>query len=148
MGRGGARRGAGRKPKFPRAVEPGQAVAGRIAPAAAVDPSLATPPDGLPATQKAVWTEYAPAAIERRTLIASTVPAFQLLCEAQTHKVTAELKAATGGVSEMRVYLALVKQIESLMDRFALAPNGKPVAVAGPKTMSAVERFRQSKAGA
>jgi hypothetical protein len=89
-----------------------------------------------------VWTRLAPLAIEQRTLIPAHVPGFIDLCELEVKRQKADRKATDGGVSEMRVYLQLVKQIEGLKARFRLNPFGKAAAPAAkPNSVNPADRY-------
>lgn len=84
MPRGGARPGAGRKPKL--TLVPGGAPPRAKAKPAATGPSaedrkLVSPPKHLPLAEKNVWRRLAPLAIENGTLKAQSVPGFEFLCE-------------------------------------------------------------------
>lgn len=93
MARGGARVGAGRKPRQRSAPQPFEPViidGGKNAPTSADQsvppPALpgaisAEPPDDLPEAQHAAWRTFAAQAIEARTLAPRTVGAFRLLCK-------------------------------------------------------------------
>jgi len=149
MPKGGARVGAGRKPKlriakaqdvspFVPAVHPG----GKE-PDGAVS---AIPPEDVPAEQREFWHRYAGLAIEKQTLTAHTVAAFRLLCETDAEKRATKatidrdgrtyIKVTVDGAGqehrELRAhpltsaYGRLAKACEALMARFGLAPFGKP----------------------
>lgn len=124
---------------------------GQKGPATVIDGGAASdvnplPPEDLPLEQKVFWQEYAPLAIEKRTLTRHTMPAFRLLCELsderlQTKKVLDEQGrtyekawADSSGQEHIELkahplvgaYGRLTKHVESLMARFGLAPFGKP----------------------
>ena len=131
MGWGGARVGAGKKPRNPFGI-----VNGGKTETPVVDPevqSLAIPPADLTPEQQEFWRVCAPLALERRTLIESTAPAFRLLCELHAKKVMVGTMVDKGALGGLRVYLQLSKQVEALMARFCLAPFGKPAKEAAPK---------------
>lgn len=145
MPRGGARPGSGPKGKS----RPFEVLDGGALEAGAV-----SMPDGMSPEQQACWKLYAPLATERRTLTPSTVPAFQLLCELkvemQAVKETLDrdgrtyIKCVVDGAGnehqELKAhplkpdYSKLAKQVETLMGRFLLAPFGKPLTIAQPKS--------------
>src|SRR5689334_9418788 len=105
-GWGGARVGAGRKPEpAPLAViRPG--VTGESG--EGEDPKaedLSQPPADLPEVQQEFWRTYAPFAIERKTLTASTVPAFLLLCELYGKKAMVSGLVNKGELGGLRVYM-------------------------------------------
>lgn len=133
MGWGGARIGAGRKPKRKVPVSPFSVYLG-----AKAEPPTATellePPKDLPPEQQAFWKEHAPLAVERRTLMPATVPAFRLLCELYVKKVLVGEMVDKGALGGLRVWLQLCKQVEGLMGRFCLAPFGKPATVLTTKS--------------
>jgi hypothetical protein len=148
MPRGGARTGAGRKPKRqPTEPEtPSNIVAidgGRTG-----DVSR-TPPADLPEDQAVVWKTYAPLAMERRTLTQHTVPAFRQLCELEAMKVAIKAQLDRDGLTSAKVttdvtsgeqhleikphpllrsYSGITKDIKGLLKDFALCSFGKPVA--------------------
>lgn len=130
MAWGGARIGAGRKPKqkdpvSPFAVFPGRKLTDRREP---IDLSaLLESPKDLPPDQQAFWCAHAALAIERKTLTPATVPAFRLLCELQAKKAMVGQMVDKGALGGLRIFLQLAKQVETLMARFCLAPFGKPV---------------------
>lgn len=139
MPRGGARPGAGRKPKARPATVLG--MDGRrfpLLPADAVPVrdeavmALADPPADLPPAQQAIWTQYAPAAIEQRTLVPATVMGFRQLCEqtamaavlaARIEKVGAASKRAG---DPLRHYVRLAQRLDASLARFKLTSFGKP----------------------
>lgn len=131
-GWGGSRAGAGRKPSAKASK------GGLVAfPGGKVDLTLAEPPKGLPTAQHAIWREWAPLAIECRTLTGEKVPAFALLCELEMRRRTlAAILDQPGAQPEpagLRIYAQYAKQVENLMGRFCLAPFGKPVVADKPK---------------
>jgi hypothetical protein len=152
MPRGGARIGAGRKPRQPREFEviDGGAAFGAEAEA------LLTPPDSLTADEQAFWVSYAPLAIRQRTLTPSTVPNFLLLCELQAEKKAVRATLDTDGRTYIKAwtdssgqehqelkahplksdYGKLAKDVDRLMARFMLAPFGKPMSGAQARTVA------------
>lgn len=151
MPRGGARPGSGPKPRSRpfEVIEGGGSDAGKI-----------KKPDGLTADQDAFWDEYAPLAVERRTLTPATTPAFRLLCELQEERVAVKRTLDKDGRTYIKVtvdgagteheelkahplkadYAKLSKQVETLMGRFLLAPFGKPLTIAQPKSKAEKDR--------
>jgi hypothetical protein len=126
-GWGGARIGAGRKPRsraFALVPRPRPAPPPSARPA---DEDLAIPPADLPADQMAIWRAYAPLAIERHTLTPATVPAFRLLCELDVQKAVVGRLVDKGALGGLRTFMQLSRQVEALLARFALAPFGKPI---------------------
>src|SRR5690349_15466054 len=102
MPRGGARPGAGRKPKGNRAAVV-LGMDGVRKPLIPVDvPDMAdlstgvhgemlTPPTGLGEKEQAVWRAHAPLAITQGTLVPATMPGFREFCQLMVHQ--AELVA-------------------------------------------------------
>jgi hypothetical protein len=151
MPRGGARVGAGRKPRAPREPQKPNVVsidggrAGELS---------ATPPLDLPEDEQPFWRAYAPLAIELGTLTRQTEPAFRLLCELDAEKRATKATIEKDGRTTMGItvdvtsseqhiqikahpltssYRQLAQRVETLMARFGLAPFGKPVAGPGKK---------------
>lgn len=144
MPRGGARVGAGRKPKktldFP-VIDGGKSDACLIA---------AEPPAELPDPHKKHWRLNAHLAIQRGTLTLQTEPQFRTLCrieaeiEATDTTIEADgrtfIKTTVDGAGQehqelkahplLSHYRALLKQQQSLFKDFMLGPFGKPIAVA------------------
>jgi hypothetical protein len=143
MAWGGARVGAGRKPKRDPEF---QVLDGRAA--FSSGPDLTKPPADLAEAHQQVWRDWAPRAIDQLTLVVATVPAFLRLCDLEVKRQAADKKATEGGVSELRIYLQLVKQIEGLMARFRLAPVGKAMAKATRASApNPTERFLSALSG-
>lgn len=138
MGWGGARVGAGKKPRPKAPKSPFTVFNG--AKEITADECL-EPPDDLPPDQQAFWRANAPLAVERQTLTPSTVPTFRLLCELHAKKVLVVKKIDEGELGGLRIFAQLAKQIEGLMARFCLAPFGKPAT--GEKKKKAVNPFAQ-----
>lgn len=166
MPRGGARVGAGRPRKNDQdhrlagtRVHRGLSLVGVPAPlpptSAPADASI-EPPARLTPAARAYWDEWAPLAIARGTLIAETVPGFELLCTeaARRDNLTADIErqgltfikacADSAGDFELKTNPAealrqkAVKQVENLMARYQLASMGK--ALARPKASQDDER--------
>lgn len=155
MPRGGARVGAGRKPKTSRTPkEPARLVAidgGKAAepPAVSVEP-----PADLPKDEHEFWRAYAALAIAAGTLTPQTVGSFRLLCELDAEKRATKETLDKDGRTYIKVtvdgagqehqelkahpltgpYRQLAQRVEALMARFLLAPFGKPVAGAAKKS--------------
>lgn len=130
-GWGGARVGAGSKPK----AEPLRVVPPQVSDESYEEApdELTVPPDDLTPEQQEFWRKYAPKAIERKTLTDATVPAFRLLCELDAKKTMVGAMVDKGALGGLRVFMQLAKQVESLMGRFCLAPFGKPTFSEKPK---------------
>jgi hypothetical protein len=137
MGWGGARVGAGKKPKRKpeTAVSPFAVFAGKKTdpPSMVTDSPLAEPPADLPAVEQSFWRIYAPLAIGQGTLIPAHVGSFRLLCELHAKKAIVGAMVDKGALGGLRVFMQLSKQVEGLMARFCLAPFGKPVKSEKPK---------------
>lgn len=103
---------------------------------------LTLPPGDLPPEQQDFWREYAPLAVERKTLAPATVPAFRLLCELHAKKTLVSGMVDKGALGGLRVFMQLAKQVEALMARFCLAPFGKP-AVGSEKPKAPVNPWAQ-----
>jgi len=131
---GGRRVGAGRKPEPKRRKQQGLVVFPGGRPE---DKALVEPPSGLSEAQALFWRQWAPLALEKRTLTTETVPAFTMLCELEVRRraIVAEFdrEGAEATPAGLRLYLQAAKQVEGLMGRFCLAPFGKPVVSEKPK---------------
>jgi len=133
MPRGGARIGAGRKRKRPLIfpVIPGKSKGQHQV--------SMTPPQDLSKDEQAIWERYIGLAIERRTLITATLPAFRLLCELEAERqavkrtIDAEGRTWLTEDGESKIhplktdYARLSKQVEALLKAFTLCPFGKPI---------------------
>ena len=148
MTRGGARVGAGRKPKTPK-VQP---FTPRTVDGGRVDEVSPVAPFDLPDDQKDFWNANAGKAIEARTLTAQTVASFRLLCELDAEKRATKatidkdgrtyIKCVVDGAGnehqELKAhpltsaYRQLAQRVEAMMARFSLAPFGKPTTSAKP----------------
>ena len=130
-GHGGARPGAGRKPKpaHLRAIDGGAghrpavtpSVSAGVAPIEEFDP-----PDHLSPEVLAIWKRLAPHAYKAQTLTPRMAEQFEILCE---NLVTMRLLARTeAGGSNHR---GMIQRVDAELLRFDLAPIGKPVLEAG-----------------
>lgn len=140
MPRGGARVGAGRKPKEPKpAVVLGMdgvrldSVAAPTAAAASsstVDGLVKAPKDLTP-KQREVWKTWAPRAIEQRTLVPATVAGFSELCEQMVLKNEIAAAIDKAGVSHydsdrlLKRYAPLAQRVDASLARFKLTGFGK-----------------------
>lgn len=126
---GGARVGAGRKPRTLRVVTP-------IAPAEAVPEAV---PDRVPepphsvagfnvpaeltAAEQTVWLRLAPLAVSRQTLTKATALGFELLCRnIVLERVLGKDPDSRGGPN----HRGLIASIDRELLRFDLSPNGRP----------------------
>lgn len=138
MPKGGARTGAGRKPRQT-AVVLGMNGA-RLPPSAPVlapiDDALAVPPADLPPKMRPFWSTWAPLALSQGTLTRATMPGMRELCELATFKQAVERRirrigaAAPEAQSLLRNYLKLSQRLDAAMARFKLTAFGKPEAAA------------------
>lgn len=157
MPRGGARVGAGRKPKGAAILSlHGGRVRNPVKVPATVTNEPFVPvntPQDLPDVQKQVWDELAPHALAARTLTAGTSAAFRDLCEAIVlkrmmlaeiladgltgTKVTLQMDQEGGGVQSVEKkahtllsqYRGMMQRVEAGFTRFRLAPMGKEIVV-------------------
>lgn len=152
MPRGGARPGAGRKPK-PRDAEPAVVVGmdglprRELRPAAsAVDVQvLASPPSNMKSKeQREFWRAYAPAAIEQQTLIQQTALGFRELAEqfVMKQQIAAFIEANGGAANPimdtlLKQYVKLAQRVDASLARFRLTSFGKPAVPEGGKRRSA-----------
>jgi hypothetical protein len=102
MGWGGARVGAGKKPK-PKAAPRSPFEVFKGAAPAAPETSCLEPPKDLTDEQQAFWRTNAPLAVERRTLTPETIPAFRLLCELDARRAFVGRKIDEGDVGGLRI---------------------------------------------
>lgn len=146
-GHGGARVGAGRKPKDAGTRKPAAVVdfAGPKAAKEAESGVSKHPPSDLPTDQQAFWLACAPRAMDQGTLTVDTIASFRLLCELDAEKRATKETIDRDGRTYIKVtidgagqehqelkahpltshYRQTAKQVENLMGRFKLAPFGK-----------------------
>lgn len=156
MPRGGARVGSGRKPKYPRAVATTD-VEPQIGSADVAVPLI--PPTDLSVAQRDFWQRYAARAIEKRTLTIHTVEAFRELCEVAAEKQKVLQTIEEDGRTFIKVtvdgsgqehqelkahplkgdYARLAKLVQNMMEKFMLAPFGKP-AGASPRSTADLKK--------
>lgn len=143
MAHGGARVGAGRKPRAVLSI----AGRGQSNPQNESDSGVSVmPPEDLPSEQRDFWHRWASLAIEKRTLTVHTVPAFRLLCEVDAEKRETKATIDRDGRTFVKVtvdgsgqehhelkahpltgsYGRLAKDVRTGMLSFGLAPFGKP----------------------
>ena len=169
MPRGGARTGAGRKPKEDRPRRPQ-----RPPNVVAIDGGRAgeetvsgIPPKDLPEDQQEFWRRNAPRAIAAGTLTPQSIEAFLLLCELDAEKRATKSTLDKDGRTYLDVtvdgsgqehsslkahplttsYRQLAQRVEGLLARFGLAPFGKPIAGSRAKS-STVSPWAAIAAGA
>lgn len=144
MARGGRRVGAGRKPKAEllRFID-GNAGRRKRRPGAPAngpgdDPAPVAPPADLTAEELAVWNQWAPLALERRTLTDSTRFAFEHLCLLEIDRRTlrqrftqAQRFLTDQEMGLRREHRALVREINARLKDFMLSPFGKEIYDAG-----------------
>lgn len=135
-GHGGARPGAGRKPKSAelRALDGNAGHRSKVVqhPNAKEPPPPALPkldetqaPNDLTFDERAVWLELAPHAILNRTLTDATSLGFRMLCRnVVLERAYAQSVMDRGGAN----HRGLIQRIDAELLRFNLAPCGKPVA--------------------
>jgi hypothetical protein len=152
MPRGGARVGAGRKPKAEKGRRSSAVAAGSPPNIVSIEGGRAgelskAPPANLPEDQQDFWRTYAPLAIDAGTLTKQTEASFRLLCELDAEKRATKETLDRDGRTFIRVtvdgagqehqelkahpltgsYRQLAQRVETLMARFLLAPFGKPL---------------------
>src|SRR5262245_35560752 len=113
---GGVRVGSGRK-RHP--VDVGQPL---LEGCALVPATVSTT---LMGKARAVWEELAPHALAERTLTPRTAAAFELLCR----QVVLERRWSSGSERGKADHRALMVRVEMGLQRFCLAPVGRPVSV-------------------
>lgn len=150
MPRGGARIGAGRKRKTPRAHwltgdagKRGLALVESPA-VGARDASLVyEPPATLGPAERSYWAAWEPEARAAGTLHSATLPGFTLLCQvavdtaqlrARIHEDGAVLTGAEGTKAHPLwvSYRGLAQRLDQLLKSYSLSAMGKPAAVTSP----------------
>jgi hypothetical protein len=122
-GSGGARIGAGRKPKALAAhLLHGTATARARTTGSPPPVEPFPPPVGLPDDVRAAWLDLAPHAFTARTLTPATAYAFTLLCRNIVLERALATAAVTRGGPDHR---ALIQRLDIELARFCLAPIGK-----------------------
>ncbi len=148
-GWGGARIGAGMKPKNgQRAIRPRRVTKLHEAAQQTAEPGAAVsvlPPEDLSTEQKAVWQTYAGLAIEKRTLTAHTEGTFRMLCELEVRRRKMGQTIDRDGLTYLKVFVdsagnehqelkkhpliaehrQLSQRVEVLLRQFCLSPFGK-----------------------
>ena len=128
MPRGGARPGAGRKPKDWRPADvlqyPQQLP---TVPAAKALPSVEEfeAPGSLSEDERRVWLQQAPFAFKNRTLTRASAFAFERYCRVVVLEANEAKSSGMGGAN----HRGLLSQINKYELQFALVPNGRPMPV-------------------
>src|SRR5580765_8643117 len=128
---GGARPGAGRKPRtvLERAVTPGHhgrvltyPMTGQVPVVAPIE--VFDPPVDLTGPAHAVWLDLAPHAFAARTLTKGTARAFMVLCRnvALEHELAGD-PALRGGAN----HRGILQRLDAELLRFNLSPCGKAI---------------------
>ena len=143
---GGARPGAGRKPKsaVEKAVtgDPGHRGRVLLGPGAGVVPVIGTidafdPPVDLSSEERQVWISLAPHAFASRTLTRATEFSFRLLCRNIVIERALALVLA-GGAN----HRGMIQRVDAELAKFCLAPFGKAIYQAEPeKPTNPLEKF-------
>lgn len=116
---------------------------------AVIDSALAEPPADLTPVEQEFWRQYAPAAIEQRTLIAPTVAGFRELCQLAAFKATLARKIHRLGAGSpkadaaLRHYVKLSQRLDATLARYKLTGFGKPEQQARPAGASATNPWAQ-----
>ncbi len=145
MPRGGARPGAGAKPKGRHNIVdfPAHATSATTPLSPDAVASLHEPPADLPDAQKAIWRVYAPLAIEQRTLALATAPGFRELVEQMALKDDIATRLARFGADgktgsdRVKLYTRLSQRVDASLARFKLTAFGKPADGSGQKQAQA-----------
>lgn len=146
---GGARPGAGRKPKtaFEREVTGNPGHRGKVLPGPGtgqvpVVPALdeAEAPDDLTMDERRVWLELAPHAMAARTLTPGTSLAFRVLCRNVVLERALACDVEARGGSNHR---GMIQRVDAELLRFSLSPCGKAIYQAEPdaKPVNPLEKF-------
>lgn len=145
---GGARTGAGRKPKtaVERAVTGDPGHRGRLLthPGAGTVPTVAPvdefdAPDDLTLDERRVWLELAPHAFAARTLTAGTSRSFRMLCR---NVVLTERLAGSNDAGGAN-HRGMQQRVDAELAAFSLRPFGKAIYADEPKAAPAnpLEKF-------
>lgn len=147
MPRGGARPGAGRKPKSAaeRALDGNAGHRGRVLthPSSAGVAPAETPveefdaPDDLTFDERKVWMELAPFAFQNRTLTKATSLAFRTLCR---NVVILNQYASSVQEKGSANHRGMIQRVDVELLSFGLAPCGKPMMTAAPAQADADPR--------
>lgn len=130
MARGGARPGAGRKPK-PKVLTAQFGPSG-VAPAPVIPTTNELPPieefdapDSLTFEERQVWMKQAGHAFQNRTLTKATAMAFERYCRMVVRERIESLSSAAEGPN----HRGLRREINTLELQFGLTANGKGIAM-------------------
>ena len=126
MPRGGARPGAGRKPKptHLRGLDGGAGHRQVVPPAAATAPiDEFDAPDTLSVDERNVWVRQAPLAFKARTLTRSTALAFERYCQLVVRERNEAKSSGCDGPNHAR----MIRTLNTLELQFQLTPCGKPI---------------------
>lgn len=129
MPRGGARVGAGRKPKAGhlRSFDGGagkRKAPGVVEPAATAEITEFDAPNDLTLEERRVWMELAPHAFKKRTLTPATSLAFCLLCRnVLLERQYAQSVNDRGGAN----HRGMIQRVDNELAAFDLRPIGKPI---------------------
>lgn len=152
MPRGGARIGAGRKPKTAleheltgnpghraRVLEhPASGQVSVTAPCERFDP-----PVDMPSEERLVWDVLAPHAFDNRTLTRATEMSFRLLCRNMV--IERALALVGAGTANHR---GMIQRVDAELLRFCLSPFGKPIYQVEPQqSANPLEKFLNRKRG-
>lgn len=138
MARGGARAGAGRKPKSlaEKALHGTAKLRERRAEPPAVEEFDA--PDDLTRDERLVWMKLAPLAFQARTLTRATEDAFSDLCRNRVLMLELSRDPDKRGGADHR---GIVQRVQSQMKDFSLSPFGKPLIEDAPKVEDPFAEF-------
>jgi hypothetical protein len=141
MGRGGARPGAGRKPKIARLLpHPSSTLPTTNGPAEVEEFDA---PDSLTREERNVWLKQAPHAFRNGTLTRASALAFERYCRLVVHEQAEAASSARGGGN----HRGILKQVNTLELQFGLTASGRPMPKVAPaepmEPSSKLGRFRR-----
>lgn len=114
-----------------------------LEPPAALPASLDVPGLGPLPSPADFWRQWAPLAVDQRTLIPATVPGFSELCELASFKaeIAARLRKfgsqGKEGDARQKQYAKLSQRVDTTLGRFKLTAFAKPADAGGKKTPAA-----------
>lgn len=145
MPRGGARPGAGAKPKnrhlrsFDGGAAHRQAPTVPILPTATAQITEFDAPNSLTTDERLIWLELAPFAFKKRTLTPATSLAFCLLCR----NILLERQFATSVNDKGNAnHRGMIQRVDAELTAFDLRPMGKPIYEAEPEDKKQPEQKR------